>query len=175
MNMLRRLGLALALATVLFGGFQLPSAYSQVPSNPAPYNIDVGAILTNTLRVAGTATSSDQANTNWRGLVCTFETTLSSGSTSTVWGIQEYDAATDSWLTLLSSDAYLASMSSETANGTPFKLALYPGMQTATLPSNMKALSYHLPRTWRVTQTVSNSVGNSNGAITGKIGCNYLI
>lgn len=148
------------------------TSVAQTPSAPGPYNIDTGVLITNTLRTAGTVTSAVQTNLNWRGVVCRFVQTVSSGSPSTTFGIQVYDAASATWLTYLA-HAAVTGYPSDTPN-TPIDVAIYPGMQITSLPTNMTGLSAHLPRTWRLTQTIGNGTGAAGPAITGKIGCNYL-
>lgn len=145
---------------------------AQVPSNPPPYNIDLGALITNALRTAGTVNSTAQANTNWVGVECAFVQTASSGSPSTTFSIQQYDAASQTWLSILTSDAIVANPS--VTAGVPWVLQVRPGIQTSTLPTNMKAINLALPRTWRVSQTVGSGAGAAGPAVTGTIGCNYL-
>lgn len=160
---LRNMLIAAAAAIVLVGASFLPTL-AQVPSNPAPYNIDLGALITNTARAAGTVTTSAQANTNWRGVVCTFKQTAASGSPSTTFSIQGYDAATATYLTYVTSGAI--------TDTTTTAIAVYPGMLASAVPAGMTAVNASLPRTWRVSQTVGGTGGPTT---TSKIGCNYLL
>ena len=152
-----RLSIALAFAFGLAG-----AAFAQVPSTVPPYNTDLGALITNSLRVAGTVTTAAQTNLDKNGAVCTFNQTASSGSPSTTFSIQGYDAATASWLTYITSGAI--------TDTTTTAIAVYPGMATSPL-SGMTCISVHLPRVWRVSQTIA---GTSGPATTSKIGCNML-
>lgn len=140
---------------------------AQTPSNPAPYNVDLGALITNTLRTAGTVTTSPQANTNWRGVVCRYLGTVSSGSPSVTFSIEGYDAATASYAALATSGAITTA--GETTGAT---LLVYPGAVLTTTPTGWVLNSIPLPRTWRVSQTIG---GSSSPGVTSKIGCNYLL
>lgn len=163
-------------ASLLAASFLPPRAQAQTPSNPAPYNVDLGAVITNALRGAGTVTTSLEANTNWRGVVCTLDPTASSGSGSITFKIQSYDAANAVYTDLIQTTGLTVGPTvSSTVLNTPYSLIVYPGMQTTGLPTNVKAISMSLPRSWRVSQTISSGGGNTNNAITGKIGCNYLL
>lgn len=174
-----RLGaIALIAGAAILGASLLPlrDARAQTPSNPPPYNVDIGALITNTLRGAGTVTTSAQANTNWRGVICTLVPTASSGSGSIGFKIQGYDAATASYLDYITAAPLtVGRLVSPTVLDTPYSVIVYPGIQTSSLPTNTTGISLHLPRTWRVSQTITSLAGNTNNAITAKIGCNYLL
>jgi hypothetical protein len=135
-----------------------------VPSTPGPYNQDLGALITNSARGAGTVTSSQQDNLAFNGVVCTYAQSAHGGTSSTTFAIQAFDAATNSYFTLVTSGAI-------TADATPTPIAVYPGMQTASLPAGMVAIGAHLPRKWRLSQTVG---GTGTPTVTGQIGCNLL-
>lgn len=152
---------AFAAVLFLFGG----SAFAQVPSVPGPYNNNLGALVTNTLAQAGTVYSAQQTNLAGNGVVCTFDQTAHSGTPQTTFFIQQYDAASASYFTLVTSGTI-------TADNTPTAIEVYPGVQTATLPSPMVAVGLKLPRTYRVGQTIVN--GGGGAATTGTIGCNLL-
>lgn len=154
--------LAFAAATMSALAFAIP-AKAQTPSVPGPYNVDLGAVITNAARVPGTVTTAPQTNLAYNGVVCTFNQTGSSGSPSTTFSIQQYDSATASWTTLVTSGAI-------TSNGAPTPIVVYPGIQTTSLPAGMVALSMKLPRTYRVSQTIAGAGTTS----TSKIGCNLL-
>lgn len=164
----------LAIAAVSF--LPLRDAKAQTPANPAPYNVDIGALITNSLRAPGTVTTALQANTNWRGVICTMEPTASSGSGSIVFKIQGYDAASATYTDYIQSIGLTVgpTVSSAILN-TGYSLIVYPGVQTTGLPADVRAISLHLPRSWRVSQTIGSGSGNTNNAISGTIGCNYLL
>lgn len=161
-----------AFAIALVGaGLGLPLAPAR-----ALDNTDLGALITNSLRIASTTanTSVAQTNTGYRGVVCTWVASNSSGSTSTVFGIQQFDAASSTWQTIKSSAALVASSTIEAAN-TPHSVAVYPGVAVSSLATGMEAQSAVLPKVWRITQTISAGAGtNPSPAVTGKIGCNYV-
>ena len=151
---------ALAWATVPV----LVQAQGPVPSAVGPYNIDLGALITNVAQGNGTVNSAAQANLDQSGVVCVMKQSAVSGTPSTVFGIQSYDAATASWNTLVSSGAITTS----TAN--LYSLWIRPGLIAADVPSNGVGKSTALPRAWRVTETVTAS----GDTTTSKIGCNLL-
>ncbi len=132
-------------------------------STSYPNNHDLGAIITNLLRTTGTVTSSQQANLDNRGVACRFLQTAFAGSPSTTFGIQSYDAATNSYVTVVSSGAIVDS--------TPTEIVVYPGAVLTSAPSGWVANAVPLGPFWRVTQTIA---GTSNPAVTGKIGCRLL-
>lgn len=136
---------------------------AQTPSIPGPYNVDLGAVITNAARVPGTVTTAPQTNLAYNGVVCTFNQTGASGTPSTTFSIQQYDSATATWTTLVTSGAI-------TSNGAATPIVVYPGIQTTSLPAGMVALSMKLPRTYRVSQTITGA----NTTSTSKIGCNLL-
>lgn len=165
-NLITRVGGLAALALLcagLYVGVVSGPARSQVPSTVPPYNTDLGAIITNSARTAGTVTSSQQTNLDKNGVACRFVQTVASGSPSTTFSIQGYDAATESYISLVTSGAITGT--------TPTEIVVYPGIQTSSLPTAMVAISLHLPRVWRLTQTIG---GTQTPASTSKIGCNML-
>lgn len=156
-------GLVAGLA-MLAGAF--PAARAQTPSlPPPPYNVDLGSLITNALRTAGTVTSAVQQNLANRGVVCGMIQSAVSGSPSTTFSIQGYDAANLSWQTLATSSTFTTSTTNY------YSIWLQPGLVAADVPSNGVGKSLHLPRAWRVSQTIA---GTSGPAISGKIDCNTL-
>lgn len=166
MKMLRTLALAVVavLATMTLTTSFPNWAIAQVPSDPGPYNTDTGVLITNTLRTAGSVQTASQTNLSRKGVVCTYNQSANSGTSSVTFSIQQFDAASNSWFTLVTSGAI-------TANATPTPIGVYPGAQTASLPSGMVMAGLHIPRVWRVSQTVGGSGGP---AVTGTVGCNLL-
>lgn len=163
MRFLRLTAAAAALAALI----AMPMlALAQGPSTatvPGPYNTDTGALITNSLRTAGTTTTAAQTNLAYKGVACRYVQTAASGSPSTTFSIQSYDAASASWLSLVTSGAI--------TDTTVTEIAVYPGMAVGSLPAAYVAQNIHLPRVWRLSQTVA---GSSGPAVTSKIGCNYL-
>jgi hypothetical protein len=139
------------------------AALAQVPSSVPPYNTDLGALITNTLRVPATTNTADQTNSQWTGVICTFNMSASSGSPSSTIAIQMKDSASASYQTLATSGAI-------TALSTPTSVVVGSGIQTSSLPSGMVALNMRLPRLWRVQQVISGA----GTAVTGTVGCNML-
>jgi hypothetical protein len=96
--------------------------------------------------------------------MCTFNQTASSGTPSTTFSIQGYDAASNTYQSLVTSAAI-------TTNNTPTKLVVYPGSVATAVPTGMVIAGLHLPRFWRVQQVIA---GTGGPAITGTIGCDLL-
>jgi hypothetical protein len=141
----------------------LTPARAQVPSVPAPYNVDLGAVITNSARAPATVTTSQLDNLAYNGAECTFNQSAASGSSSTTFSIQFYDSASNSYQSLVTSGAI-------TSSSVPTTIVVYPGVQTSSLPTGMVALNMKLPRKWRVSQTNAGA----NTTTTGTIGCNLL-
>lgn len=136
-------------------------AAAQVPTSQPPYNTDIGAVITNSLRGPGTVTSSQLNNLDKTGVVCTFQQSAVSGSPSTTFSIQGYDAATNSYNTLVTSGTITTSTSNI------YALAVHPGIAVSSLPANYVAQNIVLPRIFRVSQTIAGG----GTATTSKIGC----
>lgn len=140
------------------------------PANGYPVNQDIGALITNAVKTPATVTGTPRTNNgDWRGVVCTFARTASSGSGSETWSIEGYDAATASWYQIgttaaLAFNPYTAA--------TVSTLAVYPGVAVGSLSSGNYAQSAVLPRVWRLKDVIADV---SNGpAITSTGGCNYI-
>lgn len=144
-------------------------AMAQVPSIPPPYNVEltqtgVPAVIVNTARVASTLNGPQEDNLAYGGVVCTLNSTANSGSPSTTFKIQGFDAASASYYDLGTSGAM-------TATGAPTSLMVYPGIVATSLPTGMTVVGLHVPRKWRVQQIIAGTAGP---AITGTLGCNLL-
>lgn len=157
----KKVGAALAVLLVSSG-----LVFAQVPAiGPPPYNVDLGALLTNTARVPGTYNSATQNNLAYQGVMCTMNQTAVTG-TSTVFSIQFLDTASGLWQTMVSSAAIT------TAVNTPTSIVVAAGLQTSSttpiagLPSLMVTMGLKLPRSWRVQEVVTGGTST-----TGTIGC----
>ena len=153
----------------LFAGLLLCAAqFPSLAQQGAPANTDLGALPKlnypngTTGLQAGTVNSDPIPNQGDKGVMCTFNPTSSTGSNTTVFSIQAYDAASATWQSLVSS----GSLSPPTAA----TIAVYPGMATASLPSGWTAASIHLPALWRVQHVLTGS----NVWLNYTIGCNTL-
>ena len=156
-----------------------PRATAQVPSLNAPYNVDIGQVL-NFTNLAGTnattgATAASPTGTSysvtpvnyvWQGVTCTLNITKTSGSPSLNWTIRQYDAASASYFTLLSTNIGTGS------GPLPAQaiMEVAPAIQITGLPSNFTDVELVLPRVWEVTVT---AYGNGLTA-TGYVGCNLM-
>lgn len=177
-----RTSLAAALVLLIMSVLVLApwQATAQVPSLNGPYNIDLGKVVAAT-NLAGTNASTGATATsptgsaytitpvNYvnKGIVCSLTTTATSGSPSLSWKIQQYDAASASYFTLLSENVGTGSgpLASQQV------MELGPGIAVSGLPSNMFALNVAVPRIWQVSVTAYG-----NGLTwTGYIGCNMLV
>lgn len=140
-----------------------------VPSVVGPYNIDLGAVITNTAQIGGAAGDGifgtpGVANLDQSGVICTAVATVNSGSPSVTFSIQAFDAATASYRNLATSGAM-------TATATPTTVIVAPGAVATSVPSGVTIAGVPLPRVWRVSETVGPS---SSSGVTAKIGCNYF-
>lgn len=137
------------------------------PNSPAAaghwaINNDYGTIVSMAGMTNGTITSGLIPNYDGKGLDCYYSQTSIGGSPSTQFSIQEYDAASGTYETLLKSVAV-------TSNAVAHNV-IYPGMQTTTLPSNFAVLGFHAPTQFAL--SISNNVAATS--ITGVIGCAKL-
>lgn len=145
-------------------------AMSGGPVQRSLKNGDMGAIFSNTMtNLPATISSQVFINNEGNGVVCTFNETSSSGSPTTSFNIQEYDSASQTFLTLLNSGTITGG--GGTFNGLPTVLMLYPGMQTTSLPTQTTAISMHLPYLWRLQEVLGGTLGP--GQIS-TVGCQSL-
>lgn len=151
----------------------LASAVAAAPNPPAngyPVNQDIGAVITNTVRTPATVTGSPSVqNNNWRGVVCAFLVTASSGSGTETWSIEGYDAATASYYTIATTAAIPVNPYVAAPSGT---IAVYPGVAVGSLSSGNVAQSAVLPRVWRLKDVIASVAGGPT--VTSKGGCNYI-
>lgn len=178
---MRKLFALIAAIALLFNGAVY--AQSPTPSVPGPYNIDLGAVLKATLatgwpsgQTSGTTTYNSPTGSNYavtplnlayNGVICVLEGTGYSGSPSVSWGIQQYDAATNSYLTALSQSVAYSALNPATPN----VLEISAGVQTSSLPANMAAIQLRVPRVWRAYVTIGGSLAP---ALTYSVGCNFV-
>lgn len=121
-------------------------------------NLDTGALVTLSNASAG-VNSSDQTNTAGRGLKCLIDITAISGTSPTLTASIDYkDTASGTYTHLLTSAALSAA-------GTTM-LTLYPGIAAT---ANVAA-SDVLPRTWRVSDTISGTTPS----VSATIGCSVI-
>lgn len=170
--MLKRITSALLIAAALVVGVYRLPAVAQVPSVPGPYNIDIGAVLKLTLSPAGTynsptgsAYATTPINLVYNGIVCTLTGSVVSGSPSVNWSIQQYDAASNSYFTLLTQSVAYSALIGQNV------IEVRPSVQTLSLPTNMASINLALPRVWRIQAVVGGSLGP---ALTAQVGCNFV-
>lgn len=120
-----------------------------------PLTRDIGAIQTLTAAVAGTYNSADQTGFNASRITCVIAQTAMVGSTTTTLKIQNKDAASGQYYTLVTS-------ANVTANGMISPISVGAGITTA---SNVAA-NVPLARTWRSQVVVTGST-----SVTATVGC----
>jgi len=155
----------LAVSSIDSGSVVVTMSGSPGPFTPG--NESLGAVLTNTLRTAGTVNSAQFINFDGSGVVCTYYQTAESGSPAVTFSIDAYDAASNTYRAWLTSPTILA-----TADNPEYTLIIQPGIQTTSLPSKTTAINLKLPKAFRITQTLASAA--STPAITSTIGCNVL-
>lgn len=142
-------------------------ALAQGVPGTGPYNSNLGAVVqSKTLAggVAGTYNSALISNYGNKGVKCVFNQTSESGTPSTTFAIQEYDQASATYQTILTSAAVTNDLESV--------LEVYPGIQTSSLPSGQTwaSINLHLPYAFRVAVIVAGT----NPGIIYTVGCNSL-
>lgn len=135
-----------------------PAQTSATTNSVAPLTRDPGALITNTARAASTANSADQSGFGVSRVVCVFNQSTYTGAPSTTFAIQNKDAASGLYYTLITSAAVT------TAVNTPSAISAGSGVPTTT---NVSA-NIPVARTWRVTETIG---GTSTPTVTGTVGC----
>lgn len=168
--MLARLLTHIALATLLAVGAAVAQVSPQPAQNiPLPNSTlgttDVNLPVLHTFTAAAPATFSTGIlqNLNGKGVQCKYNRTAESGSPSSTMSIQAYDAASQTFTTWLTTATSATSPVELTAQ-------VFPGIQTTSLPTNMVAISLHLPKWFRV-QLVTTGSSTTH---TGTLGCDIL-
>lgn len=153
------LKLKFLILTLCFALFSIAAPVSAQPSAAVqaqtPMTRDLGAIQTFNAATAGTYDSADQSGFNVSRVTCVLNQSAEVGSMSTVFKIQNKDAASGQYYDLITSAA-------TTANNTPNAITAGAGITTET---NI-AKNLPLARTWRTTATL---VGTTS--MSGTIGC----
>jgi len=148
---------------------QIGSVKSQVPSYVGPFNVDLGAVITNTAAGPGVVNSASLNNVDQAGAVCTYLATATTGNPTVNFGIQGFDTGTNSWFNYVVSNGI-------TAINQPVPIIVWPnglgiagpfGSQTY-MPAGVQVVGLPLPRTFRVSETIS---GSGSPTVTAKIGC----
>lgn len=149
------LGMLAALAAAVFS----VSAFGQAAgafNTIGPLTRDLGALRTLTAQGAATLSSADQTGFNVSRVVCVFNMSAHTGTPSTTFNIQNKDAASGAYYTLITSTA-------TTADATPNFISAGAGVVTT---ANVGA-GVPLARTWRV-QVI---VAGTSPVVTGTAGC----
>lgn len=148
---------ALAFAAILSPpGLAQPTAAIQAQT---PLTRDIGNIRTLTATGASTVTSADQTGFNASRVSCVYNQTTSTGAPSTTFSIQNKDAASGNYYTLITSAAVVITNATVTS-----PIHVGAGVVATT---NVSA-GVPIARTWRVSVTVA---GSSTPTVTGTVGC----
>lgn len=142
--------LALAVVATLAQGQASSTVYALDPAR------DIGNIRTLAAQGAATVVSADQVNSGYSHAICVLNQTASSGSPSTTFSIQNKDAASGNYYSLITSAAI--------TTGTTTAIAAGPGVATVANGGS----SFPLASKWRVSVTVG---GSSTPTLTGTVGC----
>lgn len=148
--------LILAVCSVLLA-FALPVSAqpSAAVQAQTPMTRDLGAIQTFNAATADTYNSADQSGYNVSRVTCVLNQSAEVGSMSTVFKIQNKDAASGQYYDLITSSA-------TTANNTPNAITAGAGITTeANIAKNLP-----LARTWRTSATLTGTT-----SMSGTIGC----
>lgn len=158
---------ALSLLAVLFVVGTAGIAVAQVPSANPPFNVDLGAVITNNVQIPATVNSAQKSNLDKSGIICTFNATLSSGSPSITFNIQNFDSASNSYYTIATSGAQQAF-----SYNVPLSIFVREGAQlnTALPASILSGSGVPVARFWRLQEVITGA----NTATTSTIGCNQL-
>lgn len=125
-----------------------------------PLTRDTAALSTFTARTAATVNSADQSGFNVTRVICAFNQSSYTGAPSTTFSIQNKDAASGKYYTLVTS----AAITSATTLNVPIPLAVGGSVISS---ANLSA-GIPIARTWRVSTTVA---GTSTPTIWGTVGC----
>lgn len=148
--------LIFALAGLLTGLAQGANAQSQD-------NITGVATITATAQVPGTVTKVGTPNTSGKGVYCTYSQTTEIGGTSTVIYVDGEDSVSGGWQQLGASSAAAISGAQQES------LEVYPGIQTASLPTGMAGSGLKVPQLWRLRLVVTGGT-----SATGTANCDFL-
>jgi hypothetical protein len=153
---------------VAIGSYFAEPAKAQVPSSNPPYNVDLGALITNTAQTPATVNSAQQTNLDKEGVICTFNATLSSGSPSVTLNLQNFDSASGNYYTIVTGGAVTAF-----SYHVPLSIIAHTGAQTGAglPPSVLSAAGIPLARLWRIQEVIG---GSSVPATTSTVGCNWV-
>lgn len=148
---MKRILLALALVAGLIAGNAIAQSSGSVQAQ-TPLTRDIGAIQTFSSSTANTYNSADQSGFNVSRVICAFNTTSRTGTPTATVAIQNKDAASGAYYSLITSSSISSNTTTTVAAG-------------AGLPA-VANVSGALPiaRTWR-TQVVISGTTSYNGTV----------
>lgn len=123
----------------------------------APLTRDLGALSTFTAHATGTVNTSDQNGYNVSRIVCVYSQTTSVAVPATTFSIQNKDAASGAYYTLVTSPSLGAA-------AVTVPIAAGAGIVSG---ANVSA-SFPIAKTWRVQTVIA---GNTTATVTGTVGC----
>lgn len=143
-----------------------PAAHAQpIPNAQPPYNTDMTAMIPKSSRNAGTFFGASQSAIDKTGVTCRLHQNLSnssSGTPSTTFGIQTWDAVAQTWLQAAVSGAVTTAADSD--------LYVYPGAVATSVPSNTAIFGIPITRTWRPFMILA---GSGAPSINSQVECGY--
>lgn len=142
----------------------LALAHVAAPLAQQQENLTGVATLTNTARAAGTAAVIGTPATTAKGVMCTFNQTAEASTPSTTISVEVEDSASQAWITLGTTAAFTGLTGSRS-------IIVYPGAVATAVPSGVTIVGLHLPKIWRLSQTV---VGGG-ATTTGTANCDLLL
>lgn len=149
------LALCVAAALSISAGFAVAQPSGQVQS-VNPLTRDLGSLRTMTGQAAATVTTADQNGFNVSRVVCVFRQSTNVGTPSTTFSIQNKDAASGQYYSILTSAAV-------TTGASVNFIAAGAGLVDS---ANVRS-SFPLAKTWRVSATITGATAT----VTGTIGC----
>src|ERR1039458_421199 len=109
-----------------------PAARAQAQNGPFNTTVTPSPIFNDAAKAANTYNSQQFQNTQWKGVVCSYNMTGSGGSPSVTFKIQGYDAATAAYYDLQTSGAI-------TSGANPVSVMVAPGAVATGAPTGMTA------------------------------------
>ena len=135
---------------------------AQVPSVVGPYNVDLGALIKNAAQGPATVNSAQQQNLDQSGVVCSWNQASHTGSPTSSFSIQNYDAASGSYYQV----AQIGSLTADNPVTAPTVLAVEPALPASAPAGFSVTINAPLARYWRVQEIITGTA-----TVTGTVGC----
>jgi hypothetical protein len=141
-------------------------AFAQVPSTVPPYNTQNAAVIAQGNRTTSTVYSALQTNLDKTGVLCRLHQNFagtSSGTPSSTFGIQIYDAVAQTYLQYPVSGAVTSAVDTD--------VIMHSGAVATSVPTATTVWGIPLGHDWRAFLTVA---GTGAPSITSGVSCGYL-